>query len=166
MLLVLALRDPVPLHAELLRAGANIAGVVAVLALQSGVRRFIGRRAPHAGHAIAIAIVLFASVLGLDPHFGFLRVGLNSAVLAAIGVGIALDLQVHARERFALRQPVVLALPLWLAAAAFAGRGLRALFVPASVAAEMTTDSTLNVSSSFSYVVLALLFHATLAGWS
>jgi diguanylate cyclase (GGDEF)-like protein len=163
VLLVAALRDPDPLDAEWLRAGGNIAGVLATLALQRGIRRFAGVPAPRLGHAAAVAVLLFSSTLGLDSGLGFLRVGLNSAVLAAVSVSTAFDLQRYARERLALRHPFLLALPVWIATAGYAFRGLRALVAPASVAAEMTANSALNVGASFVYVALTLLFHAMLA---
>ena len=68
----------------------------------------------------------------------------------------------HARRNLALRWPWLLALPLGLAAAGFAQRGLRALADPASVGSQMANDSALNVGSAFSYVPIALAFHAVL----
>jgi diguanylate cyclase (GGDEF)-like protein len=58
--------------------------------------------------------------------------------------------------------PSLLALPLVLGAAGYAGRGLRAVLQPASVAAEMTTDSALNVGMAFGYLALTVAFHAVL----
>ena len=162
LLLVAAMRSPVEPDSGLLRAAGNIAGVVALVALQRGVWLFVGRALTWAGHGVALAVVLLASWVGLDPAFGSVRVGVNSMVLALLSVGMARDLYRHARGPFQFRWPWLLALPLLLAAAMFAGRGLLALLNPASVAAEMTTHSGLNVGSAFGYVVLTLAFHATL----
>jgi len=133
-----------------------------MMALQRGIWLFIGRAPTHAGHLLALAAVLLASWIGLEPAGGPVRVGVNSLVQAVLVLGMARDLHRYARDTLRLRWPWVLPLPLWLAAAAFAGRGLRALLAPGAVSAEMTVDSGLNVGSSFAYVVLALSFHAML----
>jgi diguanylate cyclase (GGDEF)-like protein len=111
---------------------------------------------------LALAAVLLASWIGLAPSGGPIRVGVNSLVQAVLALGMARDLHRYARDALRLRWPWVLPLPLWLAAAAFTGRGLRALLAPGAVGAEMTVDSGLNVASSFAYVVLSLSFHAML----
>jgi diguanylate cyclase (GGDEF)-like protein len=146
----------------LLRAAGNIAIVIGLMALQRGIWLFIGRPVTRAGHLLALAVVLLASWVGLDPAGGSIRVGVNSVVQVVLAVGMARDLYRHARHSLHLRWPWVLALPLGLAAFAFAGRGLRALLVPAAVTAEMTVDSSLNIGSAFAYVLLSLSFHATL----
>ena len=151
-----------PQAAEWLRAAGNIVGVLGLMALQRGIWLFIGQPLRHAGHALALGVVLLASWIGLDPTAGPLRVGGLSAVQVVLALGIARDLQAHGRDTLRLRWPVLLALPLWLAAVAIGARGLRALLEPASVLAEMTVDSGLNVGSAFAYVLLSLAFHATL----
>jgi diguanylate cyclase (GGDEF)-like protein len=162
VLLALALRADPP-HAELLRAAGNVSGVVAMLALQRGVWCFIGRAdGGSRGQWLALAAVLVAAWIGLDPAAGWLRVGVNSAVLAIVCLAVARDLYRHARDTLRLRWPLPLALPLAFGALGFASRGLRAVLQPASVAAEMTADSALNVGMAFGYVVLMLVFHATL----
>ncbi len=160
--LVAAMQAPEPAPAEALRAVGNIAGVLGIMALQRGIWAFIGRPPSVRGHAIALAAVLAASWIGLEPGGGPVRVGVNSLVQAAMGIGMALDLHRHARDRLRLRRPWVLPLPLVLASAAFALRGARALLVPGAVTAEMTVHSGLNIGSSFAYVVLSLSFHAML----
>ena len=146
----------------LLRAAGNISAVLAMMALQRGIWLFIGRTPTHAGHLLALALVLVASWVGLDPLAGNIRVGVNSAVQAIVALGIARDLHRYGRDELRLRWPALLPLPLLVSAAAFAARGLRALLWPGSVLAEMTVHSGLNIGSAFAYVVLALSFHATL----
>jgi diguanylate cyclase (GGDEF)-like protein len=160
VLLVAALRQGA--GGELLRAGGNVLQVLGMLALQRGVRYHIGRPVPAHAHTLGLVLVLAASWLGLDPAHGALRVGVNSAVLTAICLSTAQDLHHHARATLRLRWPALLALPLLLAGIGFAQRGLRALADPAAVAAQMTTDSALNVGSALAYVVIALAFHAVL----
>ena len=151
-----------PQAADWLRAVGNTLGVLGLMALQRGIWLFIGRPLRHAGHALALVVVLLASWIGLDPAAGSLRVGVLSAVQVVLALGIARDLHAHARDTQRRRRPALLALPLLLAAAAIGARGVRALTEPASVLAEMTVNSGLNVGSAFAYVLLSLAFHATL----
>jgi diguanylate cyclase (GGDEF)-like protein len=163
VLLALALRAGADApRVELLRAAGNVSGVVAMLALQRGVWCFIGRAGGWRGHGLALAGVLVAAGIGLDPAYGWLRIGVNSAVLAVVCLAVALELYRHARDTLRLHWPLPLALPLVFGAFGFASRGLRAVLQPASVAAEMAADSVLNVGMAFGYVVLMLVFHAVL----
>jgi len=162
--LSVALHQPVPLTAEVLRALGNIAGVVAMLALHRGIRLFVGAPPWNGAYALALGIVLLASWIGLSPTHSALRVGVNSAVLTTISLGIAADLYRYGREVVQRRRMWLLSVPILAAAAGFSLRGLRAIWNPASVAAEMTTNSALNVVSSIAYMMIALTFHATLIG--
>ena len=161
-LLTLALRAAAPWPAEALRAGGNLCGVLALLALQRGIGRFVGRAVDPRWQGLALATVLVVAAIGLDPAAGALRVGVNSAVLVALCLAMARQLHDHARDALHLRRPLLLALPPLLAAVGFGGRGLRALLQAGAVPAEMTADSTLNVGMALAYLVLALAFHATL----
>jgi len=160
--LVAAMQAGDPRQAEWLRAIGNISAVLGLMALQRGIWLFTDRPPVHAGHLLALGAVLLASWIGLDPAGGPIRVGVNSLVQAVLALAMARDLHRYARDTLRLRWPWMLPLPLWLAAAAFAARGLRALLAPGAVGAEMTVDSGLNVGSSFAYVVLSLSFHAML----
>jgi diguanylate cyclase (GGDEF)-like protein len=160
--LVAAMQAADPAAAERLRAVGNIAGVLGVVALQRGIWRFIGRPLTRSGHLIALGVVMVASWLGLDPAFGWLRVGVNSWVQAILAIGMTRDLYRYARDTLRLRWPWLLPVPMVLSALAFAGRGLRALIEPGAVMAEMTVNSGLNIGSAFAYVVLSLSFHAML----
>ena len=162
VLLVAAMQAGGAPTAELLRAAGNICGVLGLIALQRGIWLFIGRPLTRRGHLLALAAVLAASWIGLDPEHGYLRVGVNSLVQATMAVGMARDLYRYASSTLRLRWPWVLPMPLCLSAVAFAGRGLRALLSPGAVATEMAVHSGLNIGSSFAYVVLSLSFHAML----
>lgn len=162
VLLTVALRTPDPSRAEAVRAAGNVFGVLAMLSLQQGIWAFLGQPVRRTRHVVALAIVLVVSWIGLDPQHGDLRVGINSIVLTWLCLTMAFDLQRHARHGLQLRWPWLLGLPLVLAAIGFGQRGLRALANPASVGAQMTADSALNVGSAFSYVPIALAFHAVL----
>jgi len=162
--LIAALHQPVPLPAEYLRALGNLFGVAAMLALHRGVRLFIDAPLPTRAHALAFAVVLVVSWLGLTPARAALRISANSAVLTLIALAIAADLYRYGRD--VVRQPHMwlLAVPLVAAAVGFAQRGVRALWGGESIATEMVTDSTVNVVSAIFYMVVALTFHATLLG--
>ncbi|HEX4233997.1 MAG TPA: GGDEF domain-containing protein [Caldimonas sp.] len=161
---IVALHQPVPLPAEVLRALGNLLGVAAMLALHRGVRLFVDAPPPTRAYALVAAVVLVVAWLGLAPALAVLRVSVYSAVLTVIALAIAADLYRYGRD-VAQRPPTwLLAAPLAAAAVGFSVRGVRALWNPESVAAEMTTDSALNVASAIAYLVIALTFHATLIG--
>ena len=149
-------------RAELLRAAGNVSGVVAIMALRRGIWIFLGRSLRPSVQWGLLVAVLIVAWLGLDPAMGAWRVGFNSLVLTWLCLDIARALHLHARSVLHLRWPLLLALPLLIAALGYGQRGVRALLDPASVAASMTTHSALNVGSAFSYVVLALALHAML----
>ena len=166
-LLMLAMRsaelDPgALLRAELVRAAGNVSGVVAVMALRRGIWIFLGRSLVPSILPWLLVAVLLVAWLGLDPAMGALRVGFNSLVLTWLCLDIARALHLNARDVLHFRWPLLLVLPLLIAAIGYAQRGLSVLLDPASVAASMTTHSAVNVGSAFSYVVLALAFHAML----
>ncbi len=163
-LLTAALHQALPLDAEKLRAAGNLCGIVAFLALQRGIWLFVGQPLRLRAHLLALAVTLVAAAVGLDPAHGWIRVSLNSGVLALLAASMARDLYRHARDQLHLERPWLMALPLLAAMVGFGFRGIRAAVWPASVASQMTTDSALNVASAFSYVVIALTFHATLMG--
>ena len=162
--LIVALHQPTPLPAEYLRALGNLFGLAAMLALHRGIRLFVDAPLRTGVHALALALVLVVSWLGLEPANAVLRVSVNSAVLTAIAVAIAFDLYRYGRDVVRRRHTWLLAVPLVLAAAGFAIRGVRALWQPESVAREMVADSAFNVASAIGYMVIALTFHATLIG--
>ncbi|HEY4956325.1 MAG TPA: GGDEF domain-containing protein, partial [Caldimonas sp.] len=162
VLLTSALHAPAPWPAEIVRAVGNLAGVFAVLALQRGIRHFVGKPLGLRAQGVAIVVVLVAAWIGLSPGGGSVRVVLTSGVLALLTLAMARDLVSHARDELHHRWPIALGVPVILAAAGFAFRAVRALLNPDSVASQMTRDSALNVGSAFGYVVIALAFHATL----
>ena len=153
--------DDVP-NSELLRAVGNVSGVAAVMALQRGIWTFLGRSLRPAVHPLLLVATLIVAWLGLDPSLGAMRVGFNSLVLTGLCLVIAHALYGHARDVLHFRWPLLLSLPVLIAAIGYARRGALALLDPGSVAASMTTHSALNVGSAFFYVVLTLAFNAIL----
>jgi diguanylate cyclase (GGDEF)-like protein len=161
-LLTTALHTTPRFSAEVIRAAGNIVGVIALLALHRGIRLFVGRPVGIRAYAIALAIVLLASWIGLSPSGSRIRVIVNSSVLTLLALAMCRDLIGHARDDLHLRWPIALGVPMIFSAVGFAFRAVRALLDPGSVAAQMTRDSALNVGSAFAYIVIALTFHATL----
>jgi len=161
-LLTTALHTPGRLPAELTRAAGNLAGVIARLALQRGIRLFVGRAVSLRIDGIALGVVLAAAAIGVSPGGASVRFVITSSVLALLALTMCRDLIVHGRDDLHLRWPVALGMPMILAAAGFAFRAGRAALNPDSIASEMIRDSALNVGSALAYIVLTLSFHATL----
>lgn len=139
-----------------------LAGVLGVMALQRGIRLFIGRKLPHRLHGIMVCIVIAAGWLGWVLPSRPSQAVVNYGVLTWLYLHIAYDLYRHARDQLRFRWPVVLALPVLLGSAAYASRTIRALVAPQSVLTEMAADSALNVHAALIFVVLVLALHSTL----
>jgi diguanylate cyclase (GGDEF)-like protein len=139
-----------------------VAGVLAALALQRGIRLFI--RYPPSGRVpiVALLLVLVANWTGPLLDLRPFEATVNFGVLAWLFLGMTLDLYRHARDDLGLRWPVLLTLPVLLGGLGFGARALRALADPDSVAREMAADSALNVGSALGYVMLVLSLHASL----
>jgi diguanylate cyclase (GGDEF)-like protein len=161
--LIAALHPDASPPAEQVRALGNLFGVAAMLALHRGVRLFIDVALPNRAHALALLVVLVVSWLGVTPANAALRVSVNSAVLAAITLAIAVDLYRYGRDVVRRRNVWLLVLPFVAAAAGFSLRGIGALWSAQSVV-PMVTDSAVNVVSAVGYMVIALTAHAMLLG--
>ena len=162
VLLILARQGNTPSQVEGLRACGNVIGVVAFIALQRGVARFVDRPTQLRWDLLVIAIVVSASAIGLMPDGGRLRVGIFSATVGWIFLAMARSLQAHARDRLHLRRPWLLAAPCWCAAAAALYRALTAFLSAAQLSNEAAASVSLDVRAALVYMVVALAFHATL----
>jgi len=162
VLLILARQGSTPSQIEGLRACGNIIGVVAFIALQRGVARFVDQPTQARWDLLAIAIVVGASAIGLMPDGGRLRVGIFSATVGWIFLVMARSLHAHARDRLHLRRPWLLAAPCWCAAAAAWYRALTAVLSSAQLSNEAAASIDLDVRAALVYMVIALAFHATL----
>lgn len=139
-----------------------VCGVLGVMLLQRGIRIYIGRP-PALGLPLALLLIVVATdVLAGPSAYRQLQPAVNFGVLAWLYFGIAFDLRAHGRDELRLHRPWLLALPALLGGAAFLSRALRAVLWPESVLAEMATNSSLNVGSALSFVVLVLCLHGTL----
>lgn len=162
VLLILARQGSTPSQIEALRACGNVIGVVAFIALQRGVARFVDQPTQARWDLLAIAIVVGASAIGLMPDGGRLRVGIFSATVGWIFLAMARLLHAHARDRLHLRRPWLLAAPCWCAAAAAWYRALTAVLSSAQLSNEAAASIDLDVRAALVYMVIALAFHATL----
>lgn len=141
---------------------AVLCGVVAVMALQRGIRIFIGETPPQRVHLALLGVELVAFTIGADPANRPAQAMLNYGVLSFLYLYIATDLYRHARDRLQFRWPIVLALPVLFGSLAYGSRVVRAGIDPPSVISEMAADSPLNVNGALIFVVLVLSLHATL----
>ena len=147
---------------EPLRALANLCIVLSVIVLQRGVWAFFGCERPWRWHLLVLLATATVTVVGLDPAQGAWRVAIISGSLSALCVSVGWDLQREARARMELRWGAVLAVPLLLGGLVFGLRAARAIVSPGTIVAEVTADSSLNVSAAFAYLVIALVFQLTL----
>jgi diguanylate cyclase (GGDEF)-like protein len=147
---------------EPLRALANLCIVASLVALQRGVWAFFACAGPWRWHALVMMATTTVTVLGLDPAHGAWRVAIISGALSALCLSVGWDLQREARARMELRWGAVLAVPLLLGGLVFGLRAARAVVSPGTIVAEVTADSSLNVSAAFAYLVIALVFQLTL----
>jgi diguanylate cyclase (GGDEF)-like protein len=147
---------------ERVRAIGNVTVVASLICLQRGVWRFFDGPSRWRGHALAMALTLVVSWLGMSQPWGPLRVAVISGLLAFLSGTTAWDVQRRAHRQLELRFSVLLALPLLLGAAVFGARSLRAIFSPETIVAEVTANSALNIGSAVVYMVVALIFQLTL----
>lgn len=141
---------------------AMLAGSIAIMSLQRGIRAFIGRPQPDRVHVLLLLASVAVAAFSLSPERRPLQAVGNYCVLTALYLYIAFDLYRHARDQLRFDWPIVLALPVLLGSMAFGVRAIRAIVEPESVGAEMAADSLMNVRAAMIYVVLVLSLHATL----
>jgi diguanylate cyclase (GGDEF)-like protein len=137
-----------------------LAGAIGAIALQRGIRLFIGRPPTHRLHIVLLTAIVAAPWLGAASRN--IQAAINFSALAIIYFGVAYDLYLHARNQMRLRFPILLALPVLLGGMGYGSRALRAIVSPDSVLSEMSTNSALNVGGAIAYIVLGLAFHAML----
>jgi diguanylate cyclase (GGDEF)-like protein len=162
VLLILARQGSTPSQIEGLRACGNVVGVLAFIALQRGVARFVDQPTKARWDLLVIAIVVGASAIGLMPDGGRLRVGIFSATVGWIFLAMARLLHAHARDRLHFRRPWLLATPCLCAAAAAWYRALTALLSSTQLSNEAAASISLDVRAALVYMIVALAFHATL----
>ncbi|WP_349261098.1 GGDEF domain-containing protein [Povalibacter sp.] len=141
---------------------AMLAGSIAVISLQRGIRAFIGRPPPDRAHIAFLLVSVAVGASSLSSGETPLHAAANFGVLASLYLYIAFDLYRYARDQLRFDWPIVLALPVALGSLVFGMRMVRALVEPESVASQMAADSFMNVRAAMIYVALVLSLHTTL----
>lgn len=139
-----------------------LAGVLGVMALQRGIRIFVGFESALPGHAVLLTAVVIANWLGTSTEYRSMQAVLNFGVLAWLYLHIAFDLYNYASKVARFRWPWLLAIPTTFGGLGYGARALRAITQPDSVLTEMSAHSALNVNAALGFVVLVLVLHATL----
>jgi diguanylate cyclase (GGDEF)-like protein len=147
---------------ELVRALGNLCIVGSFIALQRGLWCFFNAPRPWGWHAGVMAAVLLATVIGVDPRYGALRVGVVSGALAGLSFSTAWDMQAHTQRRLELRWGSALAIPVLLAGLVFAARALAAAIRPEGIVSAVSANSAFNVGTAVLYQVVALAFQLSL----
>jgi diguanylate cyclase (GGDEF)-like protein len=147
---------------EVVRAMGNLCIVASFIALQRGVWFFFGSPRPWRWHAGLMAAVAVATVFGIDPDFGALRVAAVSGALAILSLWTAWDMQLQTQRRLELRWGAVLAIPVLVAGLVFAFRALAAIVRPSIIVSVVTANSAFNAGSAVLYQIVALAFQLTL----
>jgi diguanylate cyclase (GGDEF)-like protein len=139
-----------------------LAGVLGVMALQRGIRIFVGFESSLPTHALLLTVVVIANWLGTNNEFRSWQAFVNFGVLAWLYLHIALDLYKYGSTIGRFRWAWLLSLPTIFGGLGYGARALRAITQPESVLAEMSAHSALNVNAALGFVVLVLALHATL----
>ena len=153
---------PVVPYGTGLRIVGNVVAVLWLIALQRGVWLFMKRPMRWRAHALALLLLLPGAWFGLFDENNVLRIVVQTAVQACLGVAIARDLYACARANLQMRSPALLASPILVFAAMTAARGLQAAFTPVQSLSQFTGSSGLNVMTAFVCVLLVLPFNCVL----
>lgn len=142
-------------------AGVLVA-VFGLMLLQHGVRHFTGQKRPHLVHALMLVVAALASWIGTDLAWRPEQAVVHYCITASLYLWIGWDLYRYARDKLALRWPVLMTIPLLLAGLNAIGRALRTALKPEALATEIASNSTLNVGTAMAVVAVIVMLHATL----
>jgi diguanylate cyclase (GGDEF)-like protein len=144
------------------RALANVCVVAGVMLMQRGVRQFVGHTAKAWFYAALLAGVAALAWFAMAAQHAPMRMAVISSVLGLLCLATAWDVFIFARRKLELRWGFWLAAPLLLGALVFLTRGVRALMLLPTGAADLTANSSLNVGTALVFLVTALVFHLAL----
>ena len=145
------------------RAVGNVLVIVATMALQRGIWAFSGQRISVWPHAVMLAVTVVLSWrAALDPAWVPVRIGVVAALWAGMYFWAALDVWRHVRLALNQRWSALYATPLVLTGVMLAARSLRAVVAPDTVSFEVEQNTVLNVGSSFTALVAALMLQMLL----
>lgn len=149
-------------HLNSLPMAGVLVAVFGLMMLQHGVRHFTGQRRPYLVHAVLLSAAALASWIGADLAWRQHQAVVHYGITASLYLWIALDLYRYARNKLALRFPVLMTIPLLIAGLNAIGRGLRTAFKPEALATEIASNSSLNVGTAMAVVAVIVMLHATL----
>jgi diguanylate cyclase (GGDEF)-like protein len=141
-----------------------LAGAIGIIALERGVCLFVHRKTRDRLHVGLVIAIVLANLSMSDESSRHLQAAVNYGALAWLYCNVAFDMYAYSRTTLRWRWPVILAVPVFLAALVTALRVVRALLEPSSVVNVMAADSALNLRTAYLAVALALALHATLVG--
>jgi diguanylate cyclase (GGDEF)-like protein len=149
-------------HLQALPLAAVLLGIGAITLLQRGIWHFTGQPRGVGLHLGLLALAALASWMGTDPAWRPLQAVVHYSIAATLYGWAAFDLYRYSRHTLKLGWPILMALPLLLAALNAAGRALRTALKPEALATEIAANSTLNVGTALVVVAMVALLHATL----
>ena len=139
------------------RALGNLLMIAATVCLQRGVWAFGARAPANAVQVMVLLVVAVVATMGMSPHWAPLRIGVGSTLWAALYVWVGVEVFAITRRDLRLPYAALCALPMMLTAVMLSLRAWRAAISPATVLAEVNNDTALNLGSSVSGLVMALV---------
>jgi diguanylate cyclase (GGDEF)-like protein len=149
-------------HLQALPLAAVLLAIGAVTLLQRGIWHFTGQPRGVVIHLGLLGLAALASWIGTDPAWRPLQAVVHYSIAATLYGWTAFDLYRYSRHTLKLGWPILMALPLLLAALNAGGRALRTALKPEALATEIAANSTLNVGTALVVVAMVALLHATL----
>ena len=146
----------------LVRALGNITVLTATLALQRGIWAFTDQRRWTGVQAAVLTATVVLCLLAMDPAWVWARITAVAGLWAALYLWAGIDVWRHVRVRQEQRWGWLYAAPLLMAAVILAMRSVRALVSPETVTFEVEQNTVLNVGSSLTGLVAALLLQMML----
>jgi diguanylate cyclase (GGDEF)-like protein len=146
----------------LVRALGNITVLTAMLALQRGIWAFTGQRRWTGMQAAVLAVTVVLSLLAMDLAWAWVRITVVAGLWAGLYLWAAVDVWRHVRVRQRQRWGWLYAAPLLMAAVILGLRSLRGIVSPETVTFEVEQNTVLNVGSSLTGLVAALLLQMML----
>ena len=146
------------------RAAGNVVVVAATLALQRGLWAYTGQRAWTGVQVLVLAVTAVLAWLAMDAAWVWTRITVVSALWAGIYLWAAVDVWRHVRQHLQRRWSGLYAAPMVVAGVMLALRSVRALVSPETVMFEVEQNTVLNVGSSATGLVAALLLQMMLVG--
>lgn len=147
-----------------LRAAGNLGVVLATVAMQRGIWAFTGQAGRPGLQYAVLAVTAVMAWLGMAPEWAPARVAVISALWSGLYLWAARDVWRCVRAELQLRWPLLVVSPMLATAAMLVLRAARALQSPDTVVHEVSSGTVLNLGSSVTGLVAALVLQLMLAG--